>query len=185
MSITSMSVIICLYLVVIVGLGYLGYRRTHSTRDYLIAGGNTHPFLMAMAYGSTFISTSAIVGFGGAAGMFGMGLLWLTFLNIFVGIFLAFVVFGKRTLAIGRKIGANTFPEFLGKVYDSKFIRKFTATIILGAMPLYAAAVMIGAARFLESTLSLNYEMAVIIFAVIVAAYVMTGGLKGVIYTDA
>ncbi|MEW5953879.1 MAG: sodium:solute symporter family protein, partial [Bacillota bacterium] len=118
-------------------------------------------------------------------GMFGMGLLWLTFLNIFVGIFLAFVVFGKRTLIIGRKIGANTFPEFLGKVYDSTFIRKFAATIILCAMPLYAAAVMIGAARFLESTLNMNYTMAVIIFAVIVAAYVMTGGIKGVFYTDA
>lgn len=113
MSILSMTIIISLYLAIIFGLGYLGYRHTQSTRDYLIAGGTAHPYLMAMAYGSTFISTSAIVGFGGAAGMFGMGLLWLTFLNIFVGIFLAFVVFGKRTLIIGRKIGANTFYKHI------------------------------------------------------------------------
>ena len=185
MSIWSMTLVIGIYLLIIIGLGYLGYRRTHSTRDYLIAGGNAHPFLMALAYGSTFISTSAIVGFGGAAGLFGMGLLWLTFLNIFVGIFLAFVLFGKKTLLLGRKIGANTFPEFLGKSYDSIFIRKFAATMILCAMPLYAAAVMIGAARFLESTLNVNYSLALIVFSIVVAAYVMTGGLKGVIYTDA
>ena len=52
---------------------------------------------MAMSYGATFASTSAIVGFGGNAGLFGMGLLWLTFFNIFVGIFIAFVFYGKRT----------------------------------------------------------------------------------------
>ena len=101
MSIWSMTLVIGIYLSIIICLGYLGYRRTHSTRDYLIAGGNAHPFLMALAYGSTFISTSAIVGFGGAAGLFGMGLLWLTFLNIFVGIFLAFVLFGKKNPAAG------------------------------------------------------------------------------------
>ena len=28
------------------------------------------------------------MGFGGVAGLFGMSLLWLTFLNIFVGIFI-------------------------------------------------------------------------------------------------
>ena len=75
--------------------GSWGYLRTKDTADYLVAGRKTHPYIMALSYGATFISTSAIVGFGGAAAVFGMGLLWLTFLNIFVGIFIAFTVFGK------------------------------------------------------------------------------------------
>ena len=53
-----------------------------------------------------FISTSAIVGFGGAAGMFGMSLLWLTFCNVFVGIFIAFMLLGSRTRRIGRVLDA-------------------------------------------------------------------------------
>ena len=48
---------------------------------------------MAFVIRHNFISTSAIVGFGGAAGQFGMGVLWLTVLNIFAGIFVAFVAF--------------------------------------------------------------------------------------------
>ena len=65
-------VIVMFYLFVVVGLGWLGYTRTKTASDYLIAGRKIHPFVMAMSYGATFISTSAIVGFGGVAGMFGM-----------------------------------------------------------------------------------------------------------------
>jgi len=182
---TQLFIILGIYLMVVTLLGYLAYKRTRSEKDYLIAGGNVHPYLMALAYGSTFISTSAIVGFGGNAGMFGMSLLWLTFANIFVGIFLAFVLYGKRTLVLGRKLDAHTFPEFLGRRYKSDFIQKYAAVVVSTAMPLYAAAVMIGASRFLEQTLNINYELAVWLFAIFVAAYVITGGLKGVIYTDA
>lgn len=181
----GMFLVIGIYALIILGLGYLGYKKTESTSDFLIAGGQAHPFVMALAYGSTFVSTSAIVGFGGAAGLFGMGVLWLTFLNIFVGIFLAFILFGKRTLIVGREMGVNTFPELLGKRFNSPFIQKFSAMIIFVAMPVYAAAVMIGAVRFMESTLAINYSWAVIVFAVIVAIYVMTGGIKGIFYADA
>ncbi len=182
---TVLLLVMGLYLTVTVGLGYLAYRRTKTTGDYLIAGGKMHPFLMALAYGSTFISTSAIVGFGGAAGVYGLSLLWLTFFNIFVGIFLAFVLYGKKTTVIGKELGAKTFPELLGKRYGSDFIQRFSGAVIMLAMPLYAAAVMIGAARFIQETLGMDYTLAILIFAVVVAAYVMTGGLKGILYTDA
>ena len=99
------------YLVAVGYLGYRGYRGTRSATDYLLAGRRVHPYVMAMSYGSTFISTSAIVGFGGAAAVFGMGLLWLTFLNIFLGVFIASTVFGSRTRALGLRLDAHTFPE--------------------------------------------------------------------------
>ena len=107
--------VVVLYLAVVAYLGYLGYKRTTTATDYLVAGRKTHPFIMAMSYGATFISTSAIVGFGGVAGMFGMSLLWLTFLNIFVGIFIAFVVLGGPTRRLGHRLDAHTFPELLGR----------------------------------------------------------------------
>jgi SSS family solute:Na+ symporter len=166
-------------------LGYLGYRHTKSSRDYLIAGGNVHPVLMALAYGSTFISTSAIVGFGGAAGVYGMSLLWLTVFNILVGIFVAFVLFGLKTRAMAHSLRVNTFPEFLGARFQSPFIRRFAAAVLSLTMPLYAAAVMIGGARYTEEALGLDYVTALTVFAAIVLGYVFFGGLRGVIYNDA
>ena len=62
--------VVLVYLLLVVYLGWLGYSRTKTATDYLIAGRKVHPYVMAMSYGATFISTSAIVGFGGVAGMF-------------------------------------------------------------------------------------------------------------------
>lgn len=177
--------ILFFYLLVVVFLGYLGFKHTKSSKDYMVAGGNIHPYIMGMAYGATFISTSAIVGFGGAAGFFGMGLLWLTVANIFVGIFIAFVFFGKKTRSLGQKYGAFTFPHLLGSHYQSTFIRKWSAGLMSIVLPLYAAAVMIGGARFLEQTLQMNYITALWVLSIAVVIYVFFGGLRGVVYTDA
>jgi Na+/pantothenate symporter len=114
-----------------------------------------------------------------------MGLLWLTMLNIFAGIFIAFVVFGRPTRRIGAELDAHTFPELLGRRFNSRFIQGFSGGTIAVLMPLYAAAVLIGGARFVEVQLKLDYQVAVFVFAVVVACYVFFGGLKGVIYTDA
>ncbi len=178
-------IIIIVYLGVVGFLGILGWRRTKNTADYMIGGRKIHPAVMALSYGATFISTSAIVGFGGFAGVFGFSLLWLTFLNIFLGVFIAFVFFGKRTRRIGRNLDAHTFPEFLGKRFNSKFIQRFSGIVIFVFMPIYAAAVMIGVCRLLEAGLGVPYEWAVAVFAILVSAYVIFGGIKGVMYSDA
>ncbi len=185
MNIPLLSTVIIIYLLLIGYLGFLGYTKTKNEKDYLVAGRSIHPFIMALSYGATFISTSAIVGFGGVAGLFGMGLLWLTFLNIIIGIFIAFIFFGKKTRKMGHNLDAHTFPEFLGKRFASDFIQKLGGLIIFLSMPLYAAVVLVGGARFIEQTLSVNFEVSLLVFSLIIAFYVVAGGLKGVMYTDA
>ena len=176
---------IVIYLLLIGYLGFLGYKKTSGATDYLVAGRRQHPFIMSLSYGATFISTSAIVGFGGYAGLFGMGLLWLTFLNIFVGIFIAFVVFGNRVRVMGYHLDAHTFPEFMGRRYGSKFIQVFSGAVIFIGMPLYAGVVLIGGARFIETNMGIPYLASLLILTLIMASYVIAGGLKGVMYTDA
>ena len=178
-------IVVLVYLLVIVYLGLLGYMRTKSATDYLIAGREVHPFVMAMSYGATFISTSAIVGFGGVAGLFGMNLLWLTFCNIFIGIFIAFVFLAPRARRMGHHLDAHTFPELLGLRFESKFIQIFAGLVIFLFIPLYAAAVLIGGSQFVAVQFGIPYETALLVFSVIIAAYVVVGGLKGVMYSDA
>ena len=176
--------LVIVYLILLGFLSYKGYRGTKSAADYLVAGRKAHPFIMAMSYGATFISTSAIVGFGGAAALFGMGLLWLTFLNIFVGILIAFVFLGARTRYMGHHLDAHTFPELIGKRLNSKFIQVFAGLIIILFMPLYTGVVAMGAAKVIEVHLHMSYVTALFFFCAIVALYVTMGGLKGVMYTD-
>ena len=176
---------VSLYLIIISFLGFLGYRKTKNVEDFMVGGRKTHPYVIALSYGATFISTSAIIGFGGAAATFGLGLLWLTFLNIFVGIFIAFIFFGKRTHQMALNLNTHTFPELLSKRFNSPFIKRYAGALIFIFMPLYAAAVMMGAATFLKTFFDIDYTLALLFFAVIVALYVSMGGIKGVLYTDA
>lgn len=185
MNTTVFVIILVVYLAIIAFLSYLGYKQTKTSKDYMVAGGNVHPYLMGLAYGASFVSTSAIVGFGGAAAVYGMSLIWLAFFSTGVGIFVAFIFYGRKTRAMGQNLGAYTFAELLGKRFASVFIRRYAAGLFTIMMPLYAAAVMIGGARFLQEALKMNYTSAIWIFSIIVMLNVVFGGLRGVIYTDA
>jgi SSS family solute:Na+ symporter len=185
-QVSLVDILVVLLYVFITGyLGWLGYRGTKNTTDYLIAGRKVHPFIMSLSYGATFISTSAIVGFGGVAGLFGMSVLWLTFCNIFVGIFIAFIFIGEPTRRMGHRLDAHTFPELLGRRYESRFVQVFAGLVIALFIPLYGAAVLIGGTEFIATAFQIDYNVALLLFGTLVAAYVFFGGLKGVMYTDA
>jgi SSS family solute:Na+ symporter len=182
---STLIILVLVYLACIFYLARMGYRQSSQTDGYMLAGRKVHPAVMALSYGAAFISTSAIIGFGGVAASLGMGLLWLVFMNIFFGIFIAFVIFGPKTRRMGLNLGAVTFPEFLGRRFQSRFIQGFSGLLIGVFMPLYAGSVLIGAARFIETTLGINYNLALLIFTVIIAFYVIKGGLLSVMYVDA
>jgi len=173
------------YLGVVFYLGFLGWKQTKEATDYLLAGRKMRAMVMSLSYGATFISTSAIIGFGGVAGAFGFPLMWLTFANIAVGIFLAMAVIGKRVRRMGLALDSHTFPELLGRRYRSRFMHGFAALVIFLFIPVYAAAVLIGIARMVEVSLGVDYNLALLGFTLILALYVITGGLKAVMYTDA
>lgn len=139
-------------------------------------GRKVNPIIMALSYGATFISASAIVGFGGVAATFGMGIQWLCLLNMFMGVVIAFIVFGRNTRKLGEKYNARTFPQLLGAHYKSRSIQVFIAAVIFIGMPLYAAVVMKGGAVFIEQMFHIDLHLALLIFTLIVAAYVITGG---------
>lgn len=181
----TLGLIVIIYLLSLVFLGYVGYKKTTSTSDYLVGGRDMNPFVMSLSYGATFISASAIVGFGGVAAAFGMGIQWLCFLNMFIGVVIAFIFFGLRTRKIGAELGAGTFAQFLGKYYHSRAVQVFVGVVIFITMPLYAAVVMKGGAVFMEEVFHIDYNMALLIFTLVIAAYVVAGGIKGVMYTDA
>ncbi len=180
-----LGLIVLVYLFALAFLGYLGYKKTKSASDYLVGGRDMNPIVMSLSYGATFISASAIVGFGGVAAAFGMGIQWLMMLNMLVGVVIAFIFFGLKTRRMGAIYKVSTFPSLLGRRFNSRGIQIFVALLIFIAMPLYAAVVMKGGAVFIEEVFHADYNISLLVFTLIIAAYVIAGGIKGVMYTDA
>ena len=185
MNFSLLTVMILVYLGIISYLVFLGYKHTETSDDYMVAGRNIPSGIMALSYGATFISTSAIVGFGGVAAQFGFSLLWLTFLNIFIGVFVAFVFLGTRIRKMSLNLNSDTFSSFLGKRYGDRRLTIFSGLMIFVFMPAYTSIILVGGARFIEEVLLIDYDIALFILALIVGAYVITGGLKAVMYSDA
>lgn len=178
---------VIIFLIITVGLGIYGHRNTKSHEDYLLGRNKSSPLIIALSYGATFLSASAIIGFGGQAAVHGMSLMWLCLLNLFVGIFVAFAIFGKRTRRLGQKLQASTFADLMGKIYKSRGIRIFTAAIIIVMMPIYCASVLKGGVNSLAVITGLTeyYDIILVGLAVIVGIYVIYGGIIAVMYNDA
>ncbi|MDD2410846.1 MAG: sodium:solute symporter family protein [Candidatus Methanomethylophilaceae archaeon] len=181
------GVMAVLFAVATAALGYFGYKNTRSSQQFMLGRNKTSPVIIALSYGATFLSASAIIGFGGQAAVHGMSILWLCFLNLFVGLVVAFIVFGPRTRRLGKKLGASTFADLLGKIYKSKGIRAFTAILIIIMMPIYCAAVLKGAVNSLSVVTGLTqyYDVLLVALALVVALYVVYGGIIAVMYNDA
>jgi len=174
-----------LFILATVYLGWYGHRHTKNNEEFMLGRNKARPVIIALSYGATFLSTSAIVGFGGAAAMYGLSMIWLMVLCILIGTIVAFMVFGKKVRRKGQEHGARTFPEILGKTYGSPFIRTFSALIILVGMPIYCAAVLTGGVNFIAVTIGVNRDVVLLGLSLIVALYVIYGGVIAVMYNDA
>jgi len=166
-------------------LGYLGYRKTKTAEDYFVAGRTMGALLVAFSYGATFISAVALIGFSGIASVYGHSILWLAFLNIFVGIFIAFVVYGLRTRKMGLSLNAMTLPEMLGNRFNSVRIQQVSGLIIAVFMVAYTSAVFLAIASLFQVTFAIPYEVCVVIFTLIVGIYLIVGGQYAVMWTHA
>lgn len=185
MDIILFVVFMALFIAVFAYLGYLGYKKTKTAEDYYVAGRRMGPIVIAFSYGATFISAVALIGFSGMASIYGLSLLWLAFLNIFVGILIAFIFFGFRTRKMGLSLNAMTLPELLGNRFNSKKLQATSGLIIAIFIIFYTTAVFLAIASLFEITFGIPYWVCVVIFTLVVGIYLIVGGLYAVMWTHA
>ncbi len=185
MDVIFFAIFIAIFAAVFGFIGFLGYKKTKTAEDYYVAGRSMGPIVVAFSYGATFISAVALIGFSGIASIYGHSVLWLAFLNIFVGIFIAFIVYGFRTRKMGLSLNAVTLPEMLGNRFNSKRLQSVSGLIIAIFMIAYTSAVFLAISSLFQVTFNIPYEICVIVFTIIVGIYLVVGGLYAVMWTHA
>ena len=185
MDIVFFAIFMALFAGVFTFLGYLGYKKTKTAEDYFVAGRKMGAVVVAFSYGATFISAVALIGFSGIASIYGYSIIWLAFLNIFVGILIAFILYGFRTRKMGLSLNAMTLPELLGNRFNSKKLQATSGLIIAIFMVAYTSAVFLAISSLFEVTFGIPYAICVIIFTVVVGVYLIVGGLYAVMWTHA
>lgn len=172
-----------LFLILIAYLGYLGYKKTNTLSDFSVAGESLGPVVLGLAYAATFFSASTFIGYPGWTYQWGFSSLWV-FLTLVFASPLGLIIVAKRARQLNISQKSLSLADWLGDRYGSDFVRVGTALICLFNI-FYIAAQFAAGAWIFNTLLGIPYNVGLILIAVLVVAYVYTGGSFADIYTDA
>lgn len=182
---TAKLIVIALYAIVILLVGFKGLRRTKSSRDFLLGGGNVGAWMSAFSYGTAYFSAVLFIGFAGKIGWgFGLSGLWIALFNAIVGVYVVWVLLGWRIKQVSMKYDIGTMSEFLEKRYDSAMLKLFSAIVIFIFLIPYSAAVFMGLSYLFEISLGLPYAYVLIGMGIFTATYIVLGGYKSMAMID-
>jgi len=137
-------VIIVIYLAFLAIAGFYAKKKTKTLEDFMVAGRKIGPLLLGLSFGVTYFSAVMIVGGGQFSWLWGIGVVWVAVIDVLVGVFLVFVLFGTRTKALGEHFESLTVPQFLSKRYQDPQIQTFTAIVILFFETIYLVSIYMG-----------------------------------------
>lgn len=181
-------VILAIYIVIMVGIGFYTSRKTKSTEDFMLGGRSVGSWLTAFSYGTTYFSAVVFIGYAGQFGwMYGVSAAWVGIGNAIIGSLIPFFLIGKRTRLMSNHFGAKTMPEFFEHRFDSKALKTVSAAIVFIFLIPYTASVYNGLSRLFGMVFDLGKHgglVIIIAMAILSAAYVTLGGYKATALND-
>ena len=179
-AVTWDLVVIVLYMLVILGVGYYASRKVTGTEDYTIAGRRMgFPVLLGTLIG-TAIGAGATVGKAGKAYDVGIAMFFIT---MSYGIGLLLFSYIAPTI---RKMKIWTIPDALNLRYGRGLTIVTAFVMVLAVIALFGGQ-LIAVGLVVVAVLGdfgVTYQEAIIGAAIIMILYTIMGGLLAVAYTD-
>ncbi|MBE0391017.1 SSS family solute:Na+ symporter [Flavobacterium sp. 7E] len=180
LDIIDISVLV-LYFVFIVWFGIKSSKKgSESTSDYFLAGRNMTWPIIGFSLFAASISSTTLIGKSGDAYSTGIAVFNYDLISVLVMVF-----FAMFFLPFYIKSGIFTIPEFLEKRFDKRSRYYFSFITLLGSTFLDAAGALYAASLLMKLVFPMLSIMELsVIFAVVVAAYTIPGGLSAAIKVD-
>ncbi len=162
------------------------FKKKNNSKDYLLAGQDVPPWLVALSAVATNNSGYMFIGMIGYTYKVGLQSIWLMVgwvIGDFIG---SMLVYGKlkpysekfRIFSFGSLIANN-------KGQNSRVIQLVAGLISLIFLSSYAAAQFSAGGKALSSTFGWSNTLGVVLGAGLVVAYCFSGGIRASIWTDA
>jgi SSS family solute:Na+ symporter len=186
------GLILGLYLVVVLLVGWLAARKTKSGTDFFLAGRSIPAWVCGLAFISANLGAQEVIGMGASGAKYGIAtahFYWLGAIPamVFIGVFMMPFYYGSK---------ARSAPEYLRMRFDEK-TRAFNAlsfavmTIIGSGVSMYAMAKLIQTLHVLDAPFAAAglpqawiFHAAILASALVVLVYIYMGGLRGAIYNE-
>jgi len=172
------TLVVIIYLLAMLFIGWYSSKKISSNTDFMVAGRRLGPFLMAGTLAATEIGGGSSLGVV-QQGMESKGLSASWYI-ITMGIAFAILTFLAPKF---RAATVKTVPEYFRRRYGQAS-GLVTAIIMLLPLVGLTAGQFIASSVILSTMLNIDYQVAVIIVAVVVTVYSIMGGLWSVTLTD-
>lgn len=174
------------YLVGMLMIGIVMYRRTHDLSDYVLGGRSLGPVVGALSAGASDMSGWLLLGLPGAIYLTGLSEAWIA-VGLATGAYLNWQFIAKR-LRIYTEVANDsiTIPDFLENRFkdNSRLLRVISALVILLFFTFYTSSGMVAGAKLFEASFGLSYQTALWIGVIVVVSYTFLGGFLAVVWTD-
>jgi solute:Na+ symporter, SSS family len=170
---------ICIYFFLMASIGYFASRKVKTMEDYLIAGRRLPFYLALPTVVATWFGAGSSMGVSGTVYSQGFyGVIADPF-----GCSLALLIAGLFFAAPFRRLRLLTISDLLGKAYGKKF--ELVSSIIV--LPFYIgtlASQMLAMGYVFQIVSGAQLEIGILIGAIIVVTYTVSGGMWAVTLTD-
>ncbi|MEG1491166.1 MAG: sodium/solute symporter [Oscillospiraceae bacterium] len=177
-------VVLGIYMIGMLGIGFYCHKKNSgSLSNYLLGGRNLGPWVFALTYGTTYLSSSTFIGNAGTAYKGGLAFLFMPVAQMIL-LPLGLIWFSNGLRKVSSRLDAATIPEFLSKRYKSPVIGLLASIVIILFFVPYMVGIVKGGAVSLQSLLGVSYNIGVVLVSVVAAVYLIFGGYMARAYTD-
>ena len=183
---TPLLITFGIYLLAMLGIGFVAWRRTRNFDDYILGGRSLGSFVTALSAGASDMSGWLLMGLPGAVYLSGLSESWIA-IGLIVGAYLNWLfVAGRLRVQTEHNGNALTLPDYFTNRFEdnSRLLRIFSALVILVFFTIYCASGIVAGARLFESVFGMPYAQALWWGAAATIAYTFIGGFLAVSWTD-
>ena len=176
---------LALYMLVLIGLGLLGRKKSQSLDGFFVAGKKLPSWVIAFSANATGESGWLLLGLTGMGYAVGMHALWVV-LGEALGVALAWTIVARRFKAYTDRYGSITVPDYLEDRFAdrARLLRSVSVVIILTMVATYCCAQLVASGKAFSSFLGVSYGAGVLIGLVVTVAYTAVGGFSAVAWSD-
>lgn len=185
-------IIMLVYFVFVLGIGFILKRFTKTSQDFFEAGKSIPAWVAGLAFISANLGAQEVIGMAASGAKYGIAtshFYWVGAIPamVFVGIFMMPFYYGSR---------ARSVPEYLRLRFDEK-TRALNActfavmTVCSSGVSMYAMALLIQQLRLFDGLFdavgvdkSWIFFFSIVVSAIIVLGYIFLGGLTSAIYNE-
>ncbi len=172
-------IVIGVYFVVVLGIGFYFARKERTSAQYFLAGRNVGWFAIGASLFATNVSSEHFIGLAGSGAATGMAVGHFEWLACLIVLILGWVF---APFYLRSKV--FTMPEFLERRYGSASRWYLTIVSILSYVLTKVSVTLFAGGLLLKQVMGWDMYTSALVLVIATGIYTIAGGLAAVIYTE-